>query len=177
MIKVCVQPARRIGNPLFILLLLTWSTAAYGQSSGDLFNGDVLQEIRLEINPTDWEALKANPGSDTYYPGNLKWRGLVVENVGVRQRGASTRNRTKPGLRIDFNRYGKDREFHGLKSLVLKNEIQDSSLLREALAYNVFQAMGIESQAGPGPRWGAHGNGTSLSVYDPDDNVVELRYY
>ena len=129
MIKVCVQPARRIGNPLFILLLLTWSTAAYGQSSGDLFNGDVLQEIRLEINPTDWEALKANPGSDTYYPGNLKWRGLVVENVGVRQRGASTRNRTKPGLRIDFNRYEAKQEFLGLKSLGLDNMAQDAGII------------------------------------------------
>ncbi|HEY7495257.1 MAG TPA: VOC family protein [Candidatus Tectomicrobia bacterium] len=40
-----------------------------------------------------------------------------------------------------------------------------------------FQAMGVDIQAGPGPRWGAHGNGTSLYVYDPDNNVVELRYY
>ena len=40
-----------------------------------------------------------------------------------------------------------------------------------------FQAMDIDIQAGPGPRWGAHGNGTSLYVYDPDDNVLELRYY
>lgn len=40
-----------------------------------------------------------------------------------------------------------------------------------------FQALGIDIQAGPGPRWGAHGDGTSLYVYDPDDNVVELRYY
>jgi catechol 2,3-dioxygenase-like lactoylglutathione lyase family enzyme len=40
-----------------------------------------------------------------------------------------------------------------------------------------FQAIGIDIQAGPGPRWGAHGNGTSLYIYDPDDNVVELRYY
>ena len=40
-----------------------------------------------------------------------------------------------------------------------------------------FQAMGIDIQAGPGSRWGAHGNGTSLYIYDPDDNVVELRYY
>jgi catechol 2,3-dioxygenase-like lactoylglutathione lyase family enzyme len=40
-----------------------------------------------------------------------------------------------------------------------------------------FEALGIAIQAGPGPRWGAHGNGTSLYVYDPDDNVVELRYY
>ena len=40
-----------------------------------------------------------------------------------------------------------------------------------------FEALGIEIQAGPGPRWGAHGNGTSLYIYDPDHNVVELRHY
>ena len=40
-----------------------------------------------------------------------------------------------------------------------------------------FQALGVDIQGGPGSRWGAHGNGTSLYIYDPDDNVVELRYY
>ncbi len=40
-----------------------------------------------------------------------------------------------------------------------------------------FEAMGVEIQAGPGKRWGSHGDGISLYVYDPDDNVVELRHY
>jgi catechol 2,3-dioxygenase-like lactoylglutathione lyase family enzyme len=40
-----------------------------------------------------------------------------------------------------------------------------------------FEAMGIEIQAGPGKRWGSHGDGISLYIYDPDDNVVELRHY
>lgn len=40
-----------------------------------------------------------------------------------------------------------------------------------------FEAIGIEIQAGPGQRWGAHGNGTSLYIYDPDQNIVELRHY
>lgn len=39
------------------------------------------------------------------------------------------------------------------------------------------EAAGIEIQAGPGKRWGAHGDGISLYIYDPDDNVVELRHY
>ena len=40
-----------------------------------------------------------------------------------------------------------------------------------------FEATGVEIQAGPGKRWGSHGDGISLYVYDPDDNVVELRHY
>ena len=40
-----------------------------------------------------------------------------------------------------------------------------------------FEAMGVDIQAGPGKRWGSHGDGISLYVYDPDDNVVELRHY
>ena len=36
-----------------------------------------------------------------------------------------------------------------------------------------FQAIDIEIQDGPAQRWGARGNGTSLYVYDPDDNVVD----
>ncbi len=40
-----------------------------------------------------------------------------------------------------------------------------------------FEALGVEIQGGPGKRWGAHGDGISLYVYDPDNNVVELRHY
>ncbi len=40
-----------------------------------------------------------------------------------------------------------------------------------------LEAMGVEIQAGPGKRWGSHGDGISLYIYDPDDNVVELRHY
>ena len=40
-----------------------------------------------------------------------------------------------------------------------------------------FEEIGVEIQAGPGKRWGSHGDGVSLYIYDPDDNVVELRHY
>lgn len=40
-----------------------------------------------------------------------------------------------------------------------------------------FEAMGVDIQAGPGKRWVSHGDGISLYIYDPDNNVVELRHY
>ena len=42
---------------------------------------------------------------------------------------------------------------------------------------NKFVEMGVAIQAGPGKRWGSHGDGISLYIYDPDDNVWELRNY
>ena len=40
-----------------------------------------------------------------------------------------------------------------------------------------FEGIGVEIQVGPGKRWGSHGDGISLYIYDPDYNVVELRHY
>ncbi len=125
---------------LFIVLS---SPLLSAQTANDLFDGSVLQEIRLEINPKDWAALKANPSSNTYYPCNLRWRGMVVENVGIRQRGGSTRNSIKPGLRVDFNRYEDGQTFLGLKSIGLDNMAQDASMMKERLTMELFAKMGL----------------------------------
>ncbi len=38
-------------------------------------------------------------------------------------------------------------------------------------------ANGVRIDEGPVPRWGAHGNGTSIYFQDPEGNVIEARYY
>ncbi len=45
-------------------------------------------------------------------------------------------------------------------------------LLQERLKEN-----GVSIDDGPAKRWGAHGSGVSVYFRDPDENVIEVRYY
>jgi spore coat protein CotH len=122
------------------------SSPVLAQSADDLFDDTVLHEIRLTVSERDWNALKGRPEQNTYYPADLRWRGVTVRNLGVRSRGTSTRNGVKPGLRLDINHYV-DQQFVGLRALILDNGYTDPSLLRDSLAMKVFARAGL-----PAPR-------------------------
>ncbi|MBI1876490.1 MAG: CotH kinase family protein [Acidobacteria bacterium] len=116
-------------------------------SSDDFFSTDTLQDIQLVLNSRDWQQLKQHYSENTYYPADLRWRDMIVRNVGIRSRGNGSRNPFKPGLKVDINRYLPNQEFLGLKSFVLDNLAQDPSMLHERLSMRFFQRMGI-----PAPR-------------------------
>jgi spore coat protein CotH len=115
---------------------------AQGQTAADLFNPDVVQEIRLSINSRDLRELHERSQENTYYTADLSWQGLRVRNVGVRSRGMGSRNPIKLGLRVDFDRYTTGQTFLGLRSLVLDNNWQDPSFLAERAAMAFFQRLG-----------------------------------
>jgi spore coat protein H len=137
--------ARRCG--FLLVLLLSCSAPAFAQTSDDLFNPDALQRIDLWLNSADWAKLKAAFQENTYYPADVTWNGQTVRNVGIRSRGLGTRSSTKPGLRVDFDRYSTGQQFLGLKSFVLDNLTQDRTGIKETVAMRFFTRLGI-----PAPR-------------------------
>ena len=70
-----------------------------------------------------------------------------MRNSGVRSRGLGSRSGTKPGLRVDFDRYSSNQTFLGLKSLVLDNLTQDESGVKESVTMRLFARLGV-----PAPR-------------------------
>jgi spore coat protein CotH len=116
-------------------------------TAADFFNGDVIQQIELRVNSDDWEKLKENFQENEYYPADFVWNGITVRNVGIRSRGFGSRSGTKPGLRVDMDRYSSKQTFLGLKSFVLDNLVQDHSAIHETTAMRFFDRMGI-----PAPR-------------------------
>jgi hypothetical protein len=138
---------RTLARVFFLLLLISVVRSADAQTpvpaEVDLFDDTFVHTIQLTINPRDWDELKANFQLNLYYPAHVTWNGVTVQNVGIRSRGAASRSATKPGVRIDFNRYDLTKRFLGLKSVVLRNNTQDPSNLHERLAMKVFAWMGF----------------------------------
>jgi CotH protein len=138
-----------VGGVALFCLVLPWATRPAAQSpepppdpTAGFFNDDVIQEVRLTLNSKDWSALKADFGSNTFYPCQLTWQGITVKNVGIRSRGNGSRSGTKPGLRVDVDHYAPGQRFLTvLKSFVLRNNTQDPSNMHERLAMKLLERM------------------------------------
>ena len=132
---------------LFILLRGTGAqTPAVPDPSDAFFDDTVVHDIRLAINGRDLTSLHVNFASNDYYPVNFVWRDKALQGVGIRSRGTGSRSGVKPGLRIDFDRWASDQKFLGLKSVILRNQTQDASNLRERLAMLFFRRMGLNAE-------------------------------
>jgi spore coat protein CotH len=116
--------------------------AAVAQSASDLFDVSTLQEIRLSVNTRDLATLRAHTDLNTYYVADLSWRNVKVRNVGIRSRGQGSRNPIKPGYKVEIDHYTTGQTLAGLSTIILDNIWQDDSLIREKLAFEMFERMG-----------------------------------
>ena len=131
----------------FLAVLGIAVNPARAQSADDLFQGQSVQRLELWLNKADWSKLTAEFQVNTYYPADVIWNGQTARNVGIRSRGRGSRSGTKPGLRVDFDRYSAGQTFLGLKSFVLDNLTQDPSGIHESVAMAFYARLGI-----PAPR-------------------------
>ena len=127
-------------GPLLAVLVLS---AGAARAADPMFNPAVLHEVRIVIDPADWQALRDNFRTNQYYAANVSIDGEVIEQVGIRSRGKGSRSGEKPAIKIDFNKYVSTQSFHGYGAVHVKNSIQDASFIREALALPVYEALGI----------------------------------
>jgi spore coat protein CotH len=144
--RVC----RALPGTLIIVVVL--GLAVFAETPSDpsavFFDDSKVQSIFLVINSRDWDSLKEHFLDNTYYPCDFKWSGpngtTTVRNIGIRSRGTGSRSSTKPGLRVDFDRYVTDQKFVGLKSFILRNQTQDASNMHERISMLLFQRLGVK---------------------------------
>jgi hypothetical protein len=132
---------------LLALTILFIPTHVIAQTEADLFDASKLQELRIDIHPADWAQLKATFLENTYYACVFHWifngKDIASAEVGLRSRGTGSRSGIKPSLLLQFDRYESRQQFLGLKSLVLRGNTQDASMMHERVAMEVLRRMGL----------------------------------
>jgi len=123
--------------------------AAYSQTQSDFFDPNKLHEIRLEINPQDWNLLKQNYLQNTRYASDFHWsfngRDIAMPEIAIRSRGQGSRSGVKPSLKVEFDYYDSSQSFLGLKTVVLRANTQDASMMHERVAMEFMRRMGLKT--------------------------------
>ena len=135
--------ARSGVTTVLVATLLAGAAPALAQTAADLFDANTVQEIRLSVNSRDLRTLRERFSENTYYTADLTWRNIRVRNVGIRSRGLGSRNGTKLGLRVDMARYTTGQTLVGLSTIILDNMWQDDAMIRERLAFTMFERVGL----------------------------------
>ena len=166
--------SRLIGFGLGILAslgILTCSSHLFAQTQDDLFNGDILHEVRLYMAPQDLDTFKQTnfecekqelaelagevisplPRVICWFPVEFHWKfkgqDITLPQVAIESHGKGSRSNIKPSFKIDFSRYESKLAFLGLRYLVLRGNVQDASQMHERVSMTFFRQFGI-----PAPR-------------------------
>lgn len=148
--------------------------------AAELFAAQTLPTFELSLPPERWQYLQAHALDEEYEPAELRFRGEVVGQVGLRFKGSigtltncfdADGNPTcrKLSMKLKFDEYAPEQRFFGLKRLNLHAMMHDNSLLHEKLAYDLYRDAGL---AAPRSSWAiAQVNGVSLGLFSLVEEV------
>jgi spore coat protein H len=147
----------------------TPGTGPGGAATAPIFDPSRLHEVRIAIDPSDWAALQQNFRSNDYYAADITLDTTTLRQAGIRSRGSGSRSGVKPALKVDFNKYVPTQEYGVYKTMVLDNQVQDPTYLRERLAFAVYEAMGIPAPANAFAR--LYINGQYWGLYQATESI------
>jgi spore coat protein CotH len=153
----------------------------YGpDDAAELFAAQSLPTFELSLAPERWQYLQAHAIDEEYEPAELRFRGEVVGQVGLRFKGSigtltncfdaeGQLTCRKLSMKLKFDEYVDDQRFYGLKRLNLHAMKNDASLMHEKLAYDLYREVGV---AAPRSSWAiAQVNGVSLGLFSMVEEI------
>jgi len=101
-----------------------------------------LHQAELTMSADDWQSIIDDTRGDDLRHAKLTYDGVVVDDVGIRPSGESSRmpGNSKQSIRVKLDAFGHGK-FAGLKEINIKGEYDDYSMMRERLSYFVFRQM------------------------------------
>src|SRR5688572_20856321 len=111
-----------------------------------LFDGSFVHQVAITLDQGEMDRLAVEPY--TYVHGALTWDGYAFPDVGVRLKGKVGSFRDlygKAGFKIDLGEWDAPERLGGLQQITLNNNVQDCSMIKTPIGYQVFEMAGSAS--------------------------------
>lgn len=137
--------SRRCPSLALLLLLLGCGQEPPQGTPAELFAGDAVLQLHLTLDEEALAALAEDPKE--YVRGRLALGGRSWDDVGVRIKGNRSMQTWdgKPALKLHFGKFDEEQRFFGLEKLALNNMVEDPTMLRETLAYELHRRAGVRA--------------------------------
>ena len=167
----------------FVLYIILFA-GIYAQNSESwkVYDDSQVASISISIDPADLEYMYDNPLSDSLHPATVSFTNAyineIIENVGVRIRGNTSRLAEKKSLKLSFNTFVPGREFYGLDKMNINGEHNDPSIIRSKLSWDFFNKSGIVSSRAAHMKVYINGKyyGLYISVEHIDDEFLSKNF-
>jgi spore coat protein CotH len=147
-----------------------------------LFDNSKVHTIDIEID--NWESFLGTCESELYSACNVVIDGELIKNVGIRGKGNTSlssvknMNSSRYSFKLEFDQYDSTKTYHGLDKLCLNNIIQDTTYMKDYLAYTLMGSFGVDAPLCSfvyitvnGEDWGLY-----LAVEAIEDSFLERNY-
>ncbi len=184
--KICVAV-------LVVTLVLTvvfMNGASLGLASADhkmgyeerLFSTDKVHQIDIVMD--DWEGFLETCENEEYANCTVLIDGEKCGNVAIRAKGNTSLSSVKSmgsqrySFKLEFDQYQKGKTYHGLDKLCLNNLIQDNTLMKDYVVYQMMDDFGVDAPLSSyayltvnGEDWGLY-----LAVEGVEDSFLSRNY-
>ncbi|MEG3766362.1 CotH kinase family protein [Alteromonas sp. 14N.309.X.WAT.G.H12] len=131
----------------------TVNTLAVTQGSANevatVYDQDVVESIYFEIDEDEWQDLLDNALDEEYHLASVTYKDVTLDEVAIRTKGNSSLESVyqsgseRFSFNIDVNEYVSGQKLLGMEKFVLNNMYNDPSYMREYIAYELMDDMGV----------------------------------
>lgn len=117
----------------------------------NIFVNDNVESIYFTIDTDEWQDLLDNAIYEEYHPTSVTYQGVTLDEVAIRTKGNSSltsvvnSSSERYSFNIDVNEYVDGQKLLGMKKFVLNNMFNDPSYMREYIAYDLLEEMGVNT--------------------------------
>lgn len=117
-----------------------------------LFDTDSVISVNILMDDADWNAMLENSTAEEYYQCDVEINGTTFYRVGIRPKGntsltsiASDPTTDRYSFKLEFDHYVDGQSCFGLDKLILNNNYADTTNMKEALIYDMYQYLGADA--------------------------------